>query len=252
MTAYAAAYQSTENDVTQATSFGFANGYYGDYANYNYAGMPLFLPAAATTPSGTVPSGTTPATPAAVPSTSPYDANSTAVLSSTYNYTGWVNIAALVDRISAGANMNIYVNSDTYVSSTFMKAVAGRDINVTLINSNGSRIGFNGLDIYTVKDMPIAVTYNSRIPADIYDDTIRRVNPDSASSFSVGTEVDLGAVVKLYIPFNSSRADYKADLYLYDSAKKTTSVVDSRTVGDDGATVFEIRRGGQYIACLND
>jgi hypothetical protein len=256
MFASVAAAHSVESDVVRATSFSFTNGVMDSFGISGvYTGMPTYIPAGGDTgygaPAGVAPSGSTPSTlPASV---SPYDENSTATLRSNVSYRGWIAIADLIDTFSAGANVTILMNQDTYVSSTFMKAVLGRDINITLINANGSQIRFNGMDVYIAKDMPVMVSYGtSAVPVAEYQRTVRAAGADSASSFTVGTEGDLGAVVKVTVRFSSSRNGDKAELYLYSSAKNTTSLVDSKIIGDEGLAIFEIRNGGSYIACIED
>jgi hypothetical protein len=260
MTAYIAAGHTSEADVIRATSFSFSNGIMDSFGvNAMGTGMPLYIPAGGDSgyvtsgaPAGTLPGSSTASTPSTLPaSVSPYDENSTASLRSNYSYKGWTAIAGFVDTTSAGANMTILMNQDTVVSSTFMKSVSGRDINVTLVNPNGSQIRFNGLDVYSPKDMPVSVVYSATsIPQAEYQKTVRSADAAAASVFTVGTEVDLGAVVKVYIRFNASREEDSASIYLYSSAKKAASLVDTKTIGEDGLAVFEIRNGGQYIACI--
>ncbi|MDR0991945.1 MAG: hypothetical protein LBL87_03490 [Ruminococcus sp.] len=240
-------------DVIRAMSFSYSNGIldsFGVQPGYYY-GMPTIIPYPdAGNPEGTTPGGTTPSTQPI--SVSPYDENSTATLRSSAAYKGWLSIANLVDTISAGANMTIMLNQDTYVSSTFMRAVAGRDINVILINSNNSQIRFNGLDVYSPKDMPVSIAYRTAsIPPAVYEKVLSTENPVSSSTFTVGTEVDLGAVVKVYVRFDSSRAGYDSCLYLYESSKNSASLVDSKTIDEDGLVIFEIRKGGQFIVCVD-
>jgi hypothetical protein len=262
LTQAAATDNEIADDVVEAASFSFSNGIFNSFgvpiANY---GSPIYTPTGSGTgtssvsgaPEGNMPGSSTSSAASTAPTvsgTSQYDADSTAVLRSNYNYRGWESIAGVVGRLSSGTNITILTNRDTYASSTFMKAVAGKDINVTLTNSNGSQIKFNGLDVYSAKDMPISVVYNSRMPAEAYDNALRTANAETASSFAVGTEVDLGAVVQLNIPFNNSRIGYTVELYLYNSANGKTSLVDTKIITDDSVAVFEIRKGGQYVACI--
>jgi hypothetical protein len=260
ITSSIASAHTTPSDVIRASSFSYANGILNSFGVTSaYSGMPTFIPGGSDSgysgaPAGVTPGGTSPSTPSTLPaSVSPYDENSTAALRSNYSYKGWLAIAELVNSTSAGANMTILMNQDTYVSSTFMRAVLGRDINITLINANGSQIRFNGLDVYTAKDMPVAVVYSvNTLPADVYQKTISTADASSAASFTFGTETDLGAVVQVYIRFSASRVNDEASLYHYSTSSGTTSLVDTKTIGDDGLAIFEIRNGGQYIACIQD
>jgi hypothetical protein len=248
LTAALAAQPSSAGDVIRATSFSFANGIMNSFGVYpGGVGQPIYTPLA---PDDAGYSISTPNTDAA--SMSPYDQDSTATLRSNYNYKGWAEIADLAEATSAGANIMVYTNQDTYVSSTFMRSVAGRDINVTLVAPNGATIRFSGLDIYNVKDVPISVVYNAQIPTDVYRTTTRAAKADSSSTFTIGADVDLGVVVKLTVRFNASRENDTASVYHYHADTKKATLVDSKTIGEDGATVFELREGGQYIVCITE
>jgi hypothetical protein len=247
VTAELAAAQSYESDVIRATSFSFTNGIYDMFGNSYFYGYPLYTPGNVTSADAYAQSESTPAA-----SQSIYDTNSTAVLRSNYSYSGWSSIAGLVSRASAGSNVTILTNQDTYVSSTFMKAVAGRDINIYLINPNGSQISFSGLDVYNAIDMPISVVYSAQIPQYNYESTISRAKADTGSAITIGTETDLGAVIKVKIRFNSSNAGDDVALYAYNSANNATALVDSQTIGDDGVAAFEIRKGGQFVTAITN
>jgi hypothetical protein len=229
-----------ESDVISATSFSISNGTY----NTSYTGYPIYTPGTA--------ASTGVNTPAPATSESVYDVGSTAVLRSNVSYVGWSSIAGLVARASAGSNVTILTNQDTYVSSTFMKAVAGRDINIYLINPNGSQISFSGLDVYSAIDMPISVSYTAQIPQFTYKNTISRAKADTGAAITIGTETDLGAVIKVNIRFDSDNEGDDVALYAYSSANNTVTLVESQTIGENGVTAFEIRKGGQFITAITN
>jgi hypothetical protein len=239
---------SKAEDVIRATSFSFSNGILDSFGfDAGYYGMPTY------TPIFRDDTGYNSATPTdTATSSSPYDEGSTAALRSNLNQKGWAVLAKLVNNSSAGANILINLNQDTYVSSTFMKAVAGRDINVTLVSPVGATIRFSGLDIYSPKDMPVAIAYSATIPTDVYQNTRSVAGADSSSVLTFGENVDLGAVVTLNVRFNASRVEDTAELYLYSAASKKASLVDSKEIGENGATAFEIRKGGQFIVCIKE
>jgi formaldehyde-activating enzyme involved in methanogenesis len=133
-----------------------------------------------------------------------------------------------------------------------MKAVSGRDINVTLINSNSTQIKFSGLDVYSVKDMPISVVYSAQIPQEAYQSALSKAKADAGTRFTIGEAIDLGTVVNVTIRFNSSREDDDVALYQYNAAKNTISLIESKTIGADGVVTFEVRNGGQFVAAITE
>lgn len=241
----AAAAHSKAADVIRATSFSYSNGILNSFGiDSSYYGMPTYTPIIRDD------TGYNAATTTSVASESAYDANSTATLRSNASNKGWATLAELVNNSSAGANIMINLNQDTYVSKTFMKAVSGRDINITLVSANGATIRFNGLDVYSPKDMPVAINYSASVPAAVYESTVRDASADSASQFTFGADVDLGAVVKVTVRFNASRAYDSAALYHYHASATKSSLVDSKEIGENGSATFEIREGGQFIVCI--
>jgi hypothetical protein len=247
VTLYEAVGHSRESDVIRATSFSFTNGIMNSFGyDEGYYGMPTY------TPTFTDDAGYNTVTPTdEATSSSPYDAESTATLRTNASQKGWAALAKLVNNTSAGANIMINLNQDKYVSSTFMKAVAGRDINVTIVTS-GATIRFNGFDIYNPKDMPIAVVFSANIPNDVAFKTRSAASADSTSVFTIGADVDLGAVVSLTVRFNASREEDNAALYHYHTGATETKLVDSKEIGENGSTTFEIREGGQFMVCIKE
>ncbi|MDR0974797.1 MAG: hypothetical protein LBL80_03785 [Ruminococcus sp.] len=213
-----------EEDVIAATSYAYGGSYY-----YNGVYNPFY---------------TTPTT----PSTS--NSNTTdAYLLNNKSYTGWTRLANYINGRRDGSDVSIDMNKQLTVPKTFFDDIKLKDVDVTFVNGNGSRLTINGADLTDTKAINVSVTYgSSNIPSSVINSY--KDGALSASQMIIGDDSSFGVNSNLSVAFNKSRSGKTVRIYRYNRSSGKLSLVDSSVIGTDGRATFSISRGGDYCAII--
>jgi hypothetical protein len=240
----AEALDATKNaaDVIPATSLAYSNGIYNYYPT-DSGQMPYYYDGAYN------PYPTTTTTPAANTTTNNTVSSGAAYIDSNKAYIGWDDIASYVNSRSNGSSVTVNMNRQVIVPQTFFQDIEDKNVNVTFLNSNGSRFTVNGADIVNPKAINVEITYSVKnCPQSVINEY--RSGAVSASQFEMGNGSTFGFDGTITIGFAASRAGNTVRLYLYNEDTEKLKLVDTTTIGSNGRTGFSIDRSGSYVAII--
>jgi hypothetical protein len=164
-------------------------------------------------------------------------------------YAGWESLAGFINSQRDNSTVNINMNKQLTIPKSFFEDIKLKKVNVTFVNTNGSRFTINGSDITTPKAIDLTVTYStSTIPSDVVNKY--RTGAISSSQLIFGDGSSFGISGTLNIGFSTTRAGKRVKLYRYISSSKTLSLVDTTTISSSGRATFDLSSGGEFCAII--
>ncbi|MBD5141675.1 MAG: hypothetical protein HDT25_09735 [Ruminococcus sp.] len=168
------------------------------------------------------------------------------------NYKGWTNVARVISSAKAGSSYTVSMNTETEIPESVLKALKGKNIDMSFKFSNGAVITINGNDITSTTAISPTVKYGSTsIPSSLKTKAVKANNGVSSSQLTINGG-SFGATASVTVKFNSKRSGCSAKLYRYNSSDNTLSLVSRSAVQSNGQCQFDnVKQGGEYIVVLS-
>ena len=163
---------------------------------------------------------------------------------------GWSTVVKYINAASKGSTIKVDMNGSTTVSKDVLKALDGKNVNVTFVLDNGVKWTINGKDVDKAQDMTIFTKYNiDYIPEKL----VNKAAKDAVSKAEIGISNDyssFGSEASVTVRFSDKRAGCIAVVYRYDPDANSLKGVDKAKVQSDGSCTFSVTAGGPYLIVL--
>ncbi|MGN1105923.1 MAG: hypothetical protein ACI4RH_04670, partial [Huintestinicola sp.] len=163
---------------------------------------------------------------------------------------GWSTVVKYINAASKGSTIKVDMNGSTTISKDVLKALDGKNVNVTFVLDNGVKWTINGKDVDKAQDMTIFTKYNiDYIPEKL----VNKAAKDAVSKAEIGISNDyssFGSEASVTVRFSDKRAGCIAVVYRYDPDANSLKGVDKAKVQSDGSCTFSVTAGGPYLIVL--
>lgn len=163
---------------------------------------------------------------------------------------GWSTVIKYINAASKGDNIKVDMNGAVTVSKDVLKALDGKNVNVTFVLDNGVKWTINGKDVDKAQDMVIYTKYNiDYIPEKL----VNKAAKDAVAKAEIGISNDyssFGSEASVTVRFSQKRAGCVAVVYRYDPDSNSLKGVDKAKVQSNGSCTFSVTEGGPYLIVL--
>ncbi len=191
--------------------------------------------------------GTTHNTTTTVPAGSP-------AISGASRYAGWTNISAYItNRAKSGSTYSINMNDESIVPASVLAAAKAKNVTLTFVNDNGSKVTVKPGKVSTTSDLKVSVTYNVKDVKTSLVNKAKKVNPGTVSTAQVriGNDGSIGGTATVNVKFSTKRSGCTVKAYrLTDSGSLVKEA--TGTVASTGRVNFNLTKGGSYLLVVID
>lgn len=168
------------------------------------------------------------------------------------NLRGWTAVTRTINSAKTGASYTVNMKTETEIPESVLKALKGKNIDISFKFSNGAVITINGTDITSTSAISPTVKYGSTsIPSSLKKKAVKANSGVSSSQFTINGG-SFGVSASVTVKFNSKRAGCSAKLYRYNSSDNTLSLISRSAVQSNGQCAFDnVKQGGEYIVVLS-
>lgn len=168
------------------------------------------------------------------------------------NSKGWTSVTRTINSAKAGSSYTVNMNTETEIPESVLKALKGKNVDISFKLSNGAVFTINGSDITSTSAISPTVRYGSTsIPSSLKKKAVKANDGVSSSQFTIGGG-SFGATASVTVKFNSKRSGCSAKLYRYNSSDNTLALVSRSAVQRNGQCEFgNVKQGGEYIVVLS-
>lgn len=191
--------------------------------------------------------GTTNNTTTTVPAGSP-------AISGASKYAGWTNISAYItNRAKSGSTYSINMNDESIVPASVLAAAKAKNVTLTFVNDNGSKVTVKPGKVSTTSDLKVSVTYNVKDVKSSLVAKAKKVNPGTVSTAQVriGNDGSIGGTATVNVKFSTKRSGCTVKAYRLTASGSLVKEA-SGTVASTGRVNLNLTKGGSYLLVVID
>lgn len=167
-------------------------------------------------------------------------------------YAGWTNITSYItNKAKSGATYSINMNDETIVPSTVLAAAKAKNVTLTFINDNGSKVTVKPGKVSS--DLDVSVIYNVKDVKTSLVNKAKKVNSGTVSTAQVRISEDgsIGGTATVNVKFSTKRAGCKVKAYrLSESGSLVKNA--TGTINSSGRVNLNLTKGGSYLLVVID
>lgn len=167
-------------------------------------------------------------------------------------YAGWTNITSYItNKAKSGATYSINMNDETVVPSTVLAAAKAKNVTLTFINDNGSKVTVKPGKVSS--DLDVSVIYNVKDVKTSLVNKAKKVNSGTVSTAQVRISEDgsIGGTATVNVKFSTKRAGCKVKAYrLSESGSLVKNA--TGTINSSGRVNLNLTKGGSYLLVVID
>lgn len=167
-------------------------------------------------------------------------------------YAGWTNITSYItNKAKSGATYSINMNDETIVPSTVLAAAKAKNVTLTFINDNGSKVTVKPGKVSS--DLDVSVIYNVKDIKTSLVNKAKKVNAGTVSTAQVriGEDGSIGGTATVNVKFSTKRAGCKVKAYrLSESGSLVKNA--TGTINSSGRVNLNLTKGGSYLLVVID
>lgn len=167
-------------------------------------------------------------------------------------YAGWTNVAAYItNRAKSGATYSINMNDETIVPSTVLAAAKAKNVTLTFINDNGSKVTVKPGKV--TSDLDVSVTYSVKDIKSSLVKKAKKVNSGTVSTAQVriGEDGSIGGTATVNVKFSTKRAGCKVKAYRLSESGSLVKTA-TGTINSSGRVNLNLTKGGSYLLVVID
>lgn len=167
-------------------------------------------------------------------------------------YAGWTNITSYItSKAKSGATYSINMNDETIVPSTVLAAAKAKNVTLTFINDNGSKVTVKPGKV--TSDLDVSVTYSVK---DIKSSLVKKAKKVNAGTVStaqvrIGEDGSIGGTATVNVKFSTKRAGCKVKAYRLSESGSLVKMA-TGTINSSGRVNLNLTKGGSYLLVVID
>lgn len=167
-------------------------------------------------------------------------------------YAGWTNITSYItNKAKSGATYSINMNDETIVPSTVLAAAKAKNVTLTFINDNGSKVTVKPGKV--TSDLDVSVTYSVK---DIKSSLVKKAKKVNAGTVStaqvrIGEDGSIGGTATVNVKFSTKRAGCKVKAYRLSESGSLVKTA-TGTINSSGRVNLNLTKGGSYLLVVID
>lgn len=167
-------------------------------------------------------------------------------------YAGWTNISAYItNKAKSGASYSINMNDETIVPSTVLAAAKAKNVTLTFINDNGSKVTVKPGKVSS--DLDVGVTYSVK---DIKSSLVKKAKKVNAGTVStaqvrIGEDGSIGGTATVNVKFSTKRVGCKVKAYRLSESGSLVKAA-TGTINSSGRVNLNLTKGGSYLLVVID
>lgn len=167
-------------------------------------------------------------------------------------YAGWTNITSYItNKAKSGATYSINMNDETIVPSTVLAAAKAKNVTLTFINDNGSKVTVKPGKV--TSDLDVSVTYSVKDIKSSLVSKAKKVNTGAVSTAQVriGEDGSIGGTATVNVKFSTKRAGCKVKAYRLSESGSLVKAA-TGTINSSGRVNLNLTKGGSYLLVVID
>lgn len=167
-------------------------------------------------------------------------------------YAGWTNITSYItNKAKSGATYSINMNDETIVPSTVLAAAKAKNVTLTFINDNGSKVTVKPGKVSS--DLDVSVTYSVKDIKTSLVNKAKKVNAGTVSTAQVriGEDGSIGGTATVNVKFSTKRAGCKVKAYRLSESGSLVKTA-TGTINSSGRVNLSLTKGGSYLLVVID
>ncbi|MGN0602524.1 MAG: hypothetical protein ACI4I2_00970 [Oscillospiraceae bacterium] len=175
-------------------------------------------------------------------------------ISGASKYAGWTNISAYItNRGKSGSTYSINMNDESIVPASVLAAAKAKNVTLTFVNDNGSKVTVKPGKVSTTSDLKVSVTYNVKDVKTSLVNKAKKVNPGTVSTAQVriGNDGSIGGTATVNVKFSTKRSGCTVKAYRLTASGSLVKEA-SGTVSSTGRVNLNLTKGGSYLLVVID
>lgn len=175
-------------------------------------------------------------------------------ISGASKYAGWTNISAYItNRGKSGSTYSINMNDESIVPASVLAAAKAKNVTLTFVNDNGSKVTVKPGKVSTTSDLKVSVTYNVKDIKTSLVNKAKKVNPGTVSTAQVriGNDGSIGGTATVNVKFSTKRSGCTVKAYRLTASGSLVKEA-SGTVSSTGRVNLNLTKGGSYLLVVID
>ena len=168
------------------------------------------------------------------------------------NTSGWSNLATEAGKTEEGGTFTIDMQGNTNVPSSFLRGIAGQDVDVHFDMGNGLVWVINGKDIPTEGPLS-SLNLGARLGGTSLAALVRNI--DGSSSYvhlTLTHDGEFPFKVTLLVTLDKVNAGYVANLYYHNPETGKLEFVASAVVNEDGSVQLAFEHASSYAIIVSE
>ena len=169
-------------------------------------------------------------------------------------YAGWTNISAYItNRAKSGSTYSINMNDESIVPASVLAAAKAKNVTLTFVNDNGSKVTVKPGKVSTTSDLKVSVTYNVKDVKTSLVKKAKKVNPGTVSTAQVriGNDGSIGGTATVNVKFSTKRSGCTVKAYRLTASGSLVKEA-TGTVASTGRVNLNLTKGGSYLLVVID